>query len=89
MGESVAVLGSIPELGSWKEHKHHLKWTDGHYWVSEKPIITRNSCFFYKYIVLQDLKDQKGWEGGMDRCADLKLLPSSEFNAQGLRNVQI
>jgi hypothetical protein len=31
-GESICVLGSIPELGSWKELKCHLKWTEGHIW---------------------------------------------------------
>lgn len=41
-GESLAVLGSIPELGNWEKKSilHHLKWTDGHVWVSEKPLIT-------------------------------------------------
>jgi|TARA_B110000285_G_scaffold103158_1_gene117378 hypothetical protein len=87
IGESIAVLGSIQELGAWKDYKHHLKWTEGHNWVSEKPIETKNSCFFYKYVLLQDLTEFKGWERGMDRIADLKILPGIGHNAQGIRNV--
>ena len=42
VGESICVLGSIEELGSWKEYKCHLTWTEGHIWVSKDPIITKN-----------------------------------------------
>lgn len=31
-GESICVLGSIPELGSWKTLKCHMTWTEGHIW---------------------------------------------------------
>jgi hypothetical protein len=37
-GEYLCVTGSIPQLGSWKEFKCLLKWTEGHFWVTEKPI---------------------------------------------------
>lgn len=71
LGESIAVLGSVEELGKWKEYKHHLKWTEGHNWVSTVPLVTKSQSFFYKYILLQDLTEFKGWETGMDRIADL------------------
>ena len=41
LGESICVLGSIDELGNWKDHKCHLKWTEGHIWVTETPILTK------------------------------------------------
>ena len=51
-GESICVVGSIPELGNWKTHKCHLKWTAGHIWVTEEPIVTSASFFQYKYVLL-------------------------------------
>jgi hypothetical protein len=33
--------------------------------------VTKSQSFFYKYILLQDLTEFKGWETGMDRIADL------------------
>ena len=40
-GESLCVLGSLPELGVWKEFKHHLKMTGDNVWESVKPLVTR------------------------------------------------
>ena len=32
VGESIAVVGNLSELGKWKEYRCHLEWTDGHIW---------------------------------------------------------
>ena len=53
-GETICVHGSIPELGKWKETKHHLKWTEGDIWESITPLSTNSFYFQYKYGVLQD-----------------------------------
>ena len=75
-GESLCVLGSIPELGSWKKIMCHLKWTDGHIWVTEEPIMTSQPYFTYKYMMLDDEKaTMVKWEAGIDRIVDLRLLP--------------
>jgi hypothetical protein len=75
-GESICVLGSIQELGAWKEIVCHLKWTEGHIWVTEKPIITSQPYFTYKYMQLDDdKKTMVKWEAGIDRIVDLRLLP--------------
>lgn len=74
VGESLCVTGSIQELGLWKEYKCHLVWTEGHIWVSEAPIITKSNKFFYKYVLLDEGKMVK-WEMGIDRIADLSILP--------------
>jgi len=75
-GESICVLGSIPELGLWKDIVCHLKWTEGHIWVTEKPIITSHPYFNYKYMQLDDdKKTMVKWEAGIDRIVDLRLLP--------------
>lgn len=69
-GETISVTGSIPELGRWKAYDFHLKWTKGHIWVSEQPIITKAPYFSYKYVKLFNGK-MKHWEGGIDRIVDL------------------
>ena len=34
LGESLCIIGSSPELGSWKDFsKARLKWTEGHVWM--------------------------------------------------------
>ena len=70
------MVGSIPELGSWKELKAHMTWTEGHVWVIDKPIVTNQPFFCYKYVLMDnDQKEMVKWEAGIDRIADLRLLP--------------
>ena len=70
--ESIAVLGSAPELGRWKEYKYHLEWTEGHVWRSKEPFYTNSQFFKYKYILLKHGKFVK-YERGIDRIADLEI----------------
>jgi len=51
-GQSLCVLGSIPDLGNWKEFKHHMKRTDGNTWESISPLVTHSYYFQYKYSLL-------------------------------------
>ena len=37
-GQTLCCLGSLEELGVWKEFKHLMKWTEGHIWVLEVDI---------------------------------------------------
>lgn len=70
------MLGSIPELGSWKELKLHLKWTEGHIWQLPQPFVTANPNFSYKYVLMDnDMTEMVRWESGIDRIAELNLLP--------------
>lgn len=71
------MIGSIPELGNWKDVKCHLTWTSGHIWVLEKPLIVSEPYFVYKYIMKDKTKpeDLGIWEAGIDRIADLRILP--------------
>ena len=39
-GETLCVMGSLPELGSWKEYKHKMKKVDGVFWESVTPLST-------------------------------------------------
>lgn len=73
-------MGSIPELGSWTEFRHHLKWNEGHIWISSQPLlITELHTFCYKYVILDSRNKRKkleliNWEQGLDRIADLPKL---------------
>jgi len=53
-----------------------MKWTDGHVWVLDNPIISSVPYFSYKYVIMEDDQDLK-WENGMNRIADLEMLGSS------------
>ena len=88
-GETLCVIGSIGQLGVWKSYKCHLKWTEGHIWVSERPLFVKmnQSIFQYKYALLweKDLKLLK-IERGVDRIADLKILPETLMNTNETYN---
>ena len=78
VGEDLFVVGSIKELGNWKElEKVPLTWTEGHIWVTKKPILVQDQSHFnYKYII----KTEDGtyiWENGANRVADLHIVGHS------------
>ena len=74
VGESIAVVGNLGELGKWQEYKCHLIWTEGHIWRSTQPIVVRESYFEYKYVLLEN-DEVVAWEEGVNRIADLDALP--------------
>ena len=77
-GESLCVVGSNEQLGLWKNYKCHLKWTEGHVWISERPLFLKSTdaIFEYKYCLLWE-DDQRllNFEKGVERIADLAILP--------------
>ena len=78
LGQSLCVVGSIGQLGNWKDFKAHLKWTEGHVWVLPNVSISSSNCVFqYKYVVLDGGKAGR-WEQGFNRIADLKLLSQKQ-----------
>jgi hypothetical protein len=55
-----------------------MKKSYGNIWVNEFPIVTNKYYFTYKYAILdQDGKGVESWERGIDRIADLELLPNN------------
>ena len=70
----MGVIGSTPELGDWQQCKCVLKWNKGHVWTMENPIQVSSSHFKYKYVTLYK-KRILVWENGIDRIADLSILP--------------
>jgi hypothetical protein len=58
MGQTVAVVGNIPELGMWKNNKLcQLQWSEGDIWKTEQPIVTSRPHFMYKYVTLDENGD--------------------------------
>lgn len=74
-GEEIYAIGAIEEMGKWKDLKCKLWWTEGHIWVTEDPIITSSTNFSYKYVMAEG-GQLKNWETGVDRVADLAILPT-------------
>lgn len=93
VGENLCVLGSIPELGMWKEFKCKMVWTEGHVWKTINPIITNEPAFRYKYALLdgenEDAQTLKGWERGIDRWCQCALLPAQAGSTGGLKKIQM
>ena len=74
----MCILGSIPELGDWKEFKYHLV-RKGDVWESQQPLYTHNFFFRYKYAIMEENgTKQVDWEKGVDRLADLELMPDMQ-----------
>ena len=73
-GQKLAISGNIPELGMWKKFNFQMKAVDGT-WITESPIITKKRYFQYKYVLLNADGSLCTWERGVDRIADLDILP--------------
>ena len=74
-GQKIAVCGSIPELGLWKKFDFHLKNPKDDIWITESPLLTKKRYFQYKYVLLNQDGSLSTWERGVDRIADLDILP--------------
>ena len=83
-------MGSIEELGKWDEFKCEMTWTEGHYWITDDLRIKSASHFQYKYAVKRDGDWDATWEMGIDRIADLAILPAMNESTDGeVKDVQI
>ena len=80
-GQSVQVIGSIPELGMWQQYKCPMRWTEGDIWVLDEPIQTMKPHFTYKYVIMQDDYPIK-MEDGLARIADCEALPELKSSTQ-------
>lgn len=55
-------MGNIDELGKWTDfEKCKLKWTEGHFWVTENLVIINKPYFLYKYVIME-MGEPKIWE---------------------------
>lgn len=72
LGQRLYVMGSIPELGNWKQFSCPMEWTEDHVWMTTN-LNVKCHHFMYKYVVKSD--QETVWETGFNRIADLKILP--------------
>lgn len=73
-GESMSIVGSLPELGKWRDFKvAKMKWTEGHIWVMNIVLPAKSSIFMYKYVKVVN-GNAGTWEQGYNRIADLLSL---------------
>lgn len=68
IGENIYILGSLKELGNWKESKMKLKWTEGHIWKGSLKLPSEITNFTYKFVCAGD--KHMRWEQGADRIFD-------------------
>ena len=66
-----------------------MTWTEGHYWITEDLRIKSASHFQYKYAVKRDEEWDATWEMGIDRIADLAILPAMNDSSVQVKSVQI
>jgi hypothetical protein len=64
-----------------------MHWTEGHIWVLDSPIQTLKPHFSYKYVLMEEEAIIK-WENGIDRIADLELLPELSEKTQEFVKMQ-
>lgn len=89
-GEEVWVLGSIKELGLWKEYKIKLYWGDNHCWSTKEPVIVNAPYFEYKYALFGVQGELEFWENGINRIADLETLPFEDAtSSSGIKHIFI
>jgi hypothetical protein len=73
-GQNIYILGSITELGNWKESKFRLKWSEGHIWKGKLELPKDKDYFQYKFVCLSDDNKFKRWEEGPDRIFDKRKM---------------
>ena len=67
MGESLSIIGSLNELGSWKHKKAlKMKWNEGNIWKVSLKFNNNIKDFEYKFIVIE-CNNIKYWEDGNNR----------------------
>lgn len=85
LGEDIGVIGELPELGGWDVHRClKLQWSEDHVWETSVPLITNRAFFKYKYVVY---KPTTQIEDGMDRLAELRVLPEIKNSSSSSRHV--
>lgn len=75
-GQDIYILGSINELGKWKEDKFKLKWHEGHKWKGTLALNKNIKYFEYKFVCISNRKDFTRWE----RCPNRIFLIKNAEN---------
>lgn len=86
-GKRLAIFGKIPEISNWNKDKPKvfMKPVEGcpNTWMLDKPIITNQFFFTYKYAIMSQDGKHEQYEKGIDRIADLEILTGSDESVSG------
>lgn len=74
-GQELYVMGSINELGNWRDFACKMTEIEDDLWITDNLRISSATYFQYKYVVRRCGTHDAIWEKGMDRIADLAILP--------------
>jgi hypothetical protein len=79
-GVQICLFGKIPELSMWdKENpKAWLKRGADDVWVLEKPLVTNQFFFTYKFALFDKNRKFMNFERGIDRICDAELKEAAE-----------
>jgi len=67
IGQDIYIVGSVPELGSWKDLKFKLKWTTGDIWENTLALKSDIKSFYYKFVCYDTTDGARRWEQGANR----------------------
>jgi hypothetical protein len=71
----VCLFGKIPELSMWKKDNPQawMKRGEDDVWVLEKPLVTNQFFFTYKFALFDGNRNFLYFERGIDRICDAEL----------------
>ena len=77
-GKRLAIFGKIPEISNWNKDKPKvfMKRIEGekNMWCLDKPIITNQFFFTYKFAIMGEDGKHQQYERGIDRIIDCEIL---------------
>jgi hypothetical protein len=86
-GQNIYIFGNIPELGSWKENKFKLKWSEGHVWKGKLELSEGIDFFTFKFVCMSEDNKFRRWEEGPDRIFDKRKKEEDKEKAYKLECV--
>lgn len=96
-GIQICCIGRIPELSMWDKTKPiaWMKRGEGDKWVLEKPLVTNQFYFTYKFALFDAQRKFLHYEKGIDRICDAEVMEEAPskyghefYNYQSGKNFQ-
>ena len=85
-GETVCVLGSIPEFGNWSLNGAlFLGWNKGNIWKGERKIERDIKYFEFKFVI-EEKNKIKWWQEGGNNKINLEEITKDGINKSGRYN---
>jgi hypothetical protein len=81
-GKKLCIFGNIPEFSNWKKNEPRCflkqEGANRNRWMLEKPVVTNQFYFIYKFAIMDQDGNFEQFEEGVDRLADLEILPGQD-----------